>query len=94
MDPLKTGKLIRKKRLGLSMTQEELADRVFVGKATVSAWETGKTYPNMQSQMLLYKVLGINPLELDDRPRYAGSPTEKRGGGFHYEEYRYNRWIH
>lgn len=64
MDPLKTGKLIRKKRLGLSMTQLELADRVFVGKATVSAWETGKTYPNMQSQMLLYKVLGVNPLEL------------------------------
>ena len=46
------------------MTQQELADKVFVGKATVSAWETGKTYPNMQSQMLLYKVLGINPLEL------------------------------
>ena len=64
MDPILTGKLIRKKRLGQSMTQQELADKVFVGKATVSAWETGKTYPNMQSQMLLYKVLGTNPLEL------------------------------
>ena len=64
MDPELTGELIRKKRLGHSMTQTELADKVFVGKATVSAWETGKTYPNMQSQILLYKVLGINPLEL------------------------------
>ena len=64
MDPELTGKLIRKKRIGHSMTQTELAEKVFVGKATVSAWETGKTYPNMQSQMLLYKVLGINPLEL------------------------------
>ena len=64
MDPELTGKLIRKKRLGHSMTQSELANKVFVEKATVSAWETGKTYPNLQSQMLLYKVLGINPLEL------------------------------
>ena len=64
MDPVLTGKLIRKKRMAHSMTQEELAKQVFVEKATVSAWETGKTYPNLQSQMLLYKVLGINPLEL------------------------------
>ena len=64
MDPVLTGKLIRKKRMAHSMTQEELAKEVFVEKATVSAWETGKTYPNLQSQMLLYKVLDINPLEL------------------------------
>jgi len=64
MDPSATGKLIRRKRLAQSMTQTELAEKVIVGKATVSAWETGKTYPNMQSQMLLYRVLGINPLEL------------------------------
>ena len=64
MDPMETGKLIRKKRTGLSMTQQELAQKIYVEKATVSAWETGKTYPNMQSQMLLYQVLGINPLEL------------------------------
>lgn len=64
MDPIATGKLIRKKRTGLSMTQQELAQKIYVEKATVSAWETGKTYPNMQSQMLLYQALGINPLEL------------------------------
>lgn len=64
MDPVATGKLIRKKRTGLSMTQQELAQKIYVEKATVSAWETGKTYPNMQSQMLLYQVLRINPLEL------------------------------
>ena len=46
MDPTETGKLIRKKRKVLSMTQQELAEKVFVEKATVSAWETGKTYPN------------------------------------------------
>ena len=64
MDPTETGKLIRKKRKVLSMTQQELAEKVFVEKATVSAWETGKIYPSMQSQMLLYQVLGVNPLEL------------------------------
>ena len=64
MDPTATGKLIRKKRKVLSMTQQELAEKVFVEKATVSAWETGKIYPSMQSQMLLYQVLGVNPLEL------------------------------
>lgn len=64
MDPTETGKLIRKKRKVLSMTQQELAEKVYVEKATVSAWETGKIYPSMQSQMLLYQVLGVNPLEL------------------------------
>ena len=64
MDPIATGKLIRKKRKALSMTQQELAEKIFVEKATVSAWETGKIYPSMQSQMLLFQALDVNPLEL------------------------------
>lgn len=41
----------RRKELGLS--QEELADRIYVSRQTISNWETGRTYPDIESLLLL-----------------------------------------
>lgn len=49
-------------RLGLS--QEELADRIYVSRQTISNWETDKTYPDMQSLMLLSDLFGASIDEL------------------------------
>ena len=38
-------------RLGLS--QEDVAQRIYVSRQTISNWETGKTYPDVQSLLLL-----------------------------------------
>ena len=64
MDLAKTGKLIAKKRIALSLTQAQLAEKLNVTSQAVSLWETGNRYPDADQQLRLYKYLGINPIEL------------------------------
>ena len=40
---------IRSERQAAEWTQEQLADRIFVSKRTISNWETGKTIPDIES---------------------------------------------
>ena len=51
---------IRAYRSGLGMSQEELAEAVFVTRQTVSNWETGKSYPDIQSLLRLSALFGIS----------------------------------
>lgn len=43
-----------RKELGLS--QEDLAERIYVSRQSVSNWETGKTYPDIHTLLLLADV--------------------------------------
>lgn len=43
----------------LGITQEALAERVYVTRQTVSNWENGKTFPDIESLLLLSDVFGI-----------------------------------
>ena len=45
------GSQIKKYRSALSMSQDELAEKLFVSRQSVSNWENDKTYPDMN-----YKV--------------------------------------
>lgn len=49
-------------RLGLS--QEELAERIFVSRQTISNWETDRTYPDVQSLLLLSSLFDVSLDEL------------------------------
>lgn len=51
-----------RERLGLS--QEVLAQRIYVSRQTVSNWETGKTYPDVQSLLLLSSLFDVSVDEL------------------------------
>lgn len=42
------------------MSQEELADQVFVTRQTVSNWENNKNYPDINSLLLLSSLFGIS----------------------------------
>ena len=44
---------IKKRRTAMGLSQEELADRIYVSRQTISNWETDKTYPDVQSLLLL-----------------------------------------
>lgn len=50
---------IRQHRTRLGMSQEDLASRVFVSRQTVSNWETDKTYPDVQSLLLLSDLFEV-----------------------------------
>lgn len=57
---MEIGRQIRKHRQELKMSQEELADQVFVTRQTVSNWENDKNYPDINSLILLSSLFGIS----------------------------------
>lgn len=51
---------IREHRERLGMSQGELAKAVFVTRNTISNWETDRTYPDVQSLLLLSNLFGTS----------------------------------
>jgi transcriptional regulator with XRE-family HTH domain len=41
------------------LTQEELADQLFVSRTAVSKWESGRGYPNIESLKAIAKFFGV-----------------------------------
>ena len=50
---MEIGNRIREEREAHGLSQEDLAREIFVSRQTVSNWETGKTYPDVQSLLLI-----------------------------------------
>jgi len=46
------------------MTQEQLAERLFVSRTAVSKWESGRGYPNLESLKSLSKLFSVSIDEL------------------------------
>ena len=51
---------IKKYRKELSLSQEELAEKVFVSRQSVSNWENDKTYPDLKSLLLLSEIFSVS----------------------------------
>ena len=64
MDKYVTGDVIRRLREAKKLTQEELANRLYVSDKAVSKWETGKGYPDISLLEPLAKALDISVIEL------------------------------
>lgn len=46
---MEIGKQIKKYRTDIKLSQEALAERIFVSRQTISNWENDKNYPDMKS---------------------------------------------
>lgn len=57
------GKKIKEKRVALNMNQDALAQKMNVSRATISSWEVGRTYPDLEAVVCLSEVLEI-PLDV------------------------------
>ena len=55
--------LIKSARIEKGLTQQQLADAVFVTRQTISKWELGKSVPDQASLVLLYQCLDIKDNE-------------------------------
>lgn len=55
------GTRLRKRRIQLGLTQQELADRLGVTKGGLSAYELNKITPNEDKLILLAGILGVSP---------------------------------
>ena len=61
---MELGGQIKRYRIRLGLSQEELADRIFVTRQSVSNWENGRTYPDLQSLLRLSDLFGLSLDEL------------------------------
>lgn len=52
-------KQIKTLRMNGHMSQEELAERIYVTRQTVSNWETGKSYPDIHSLLLMSSMFNV-----------------------------------
>ena len=59
-EEMELGKQIKKYRQEVQLSQEELADRVYVSRQTISNWENDKSYPDVNSLVLLSETFQIS----------------------------------
>ncbi|MEE1281267.1 MAG: helix-turn-helix transcriptional regulator [Acutalibacteraceae bacterium] len=57
---MEVSEIIKEARTKKGMTQQQLADCVYVTRQTISKWELGKSVPDEASLRLLYKCLDID----------------------------------
>ena len=57
---MEIGNQIKKYRNELGLSQEELADIIFVTRQTISNWENEKNYPDIKSLVMLSSLFGIS----------------------------------
>jgi len=58
------GEKIKKLRTDNGLTQDELAERIFVTRTAISKWETGKGLPSIESLKELSRLFGVSLDEL------------------------------
>lgn len=99
---MQTKDIILKLRTQRAMSQEELAEKVFVTRQAVSRWETGETTPNTETLKLLSRLFDVSINTLLGSPRQlicqcCGMPLEdsiiskEKDGGFNEE---YCKWCY
>lgn len=57
---MEIGIQIKKYRNNMKISQEELAEKVYVSRQTISNWETGKNYPDIHSILLLSSIFNVS----------------------------------
>lgn len=66
---METKNVIFDLRTKMGLSQEELADKVFVTRQAVSRWETGETIPNTETLKLLSSLFDVSINTLLGSPR-------------------------
>lgn len=72
---LNIGNIIRDRRRTMDLTQEQLAERLGVTCQSVSRWENGQTYPDIEFLPVLADLFGIS---LDELMGHTKSAREQR----------------
>ncbi len=57
---MEIGQRMRALRQGAGLTQDELAERLYVSRQTISNWETGKSYPDVESVSLACDLFDVS----------------------------------
>lgn len=61
---MEIGNQLKQARMKFSLTQEQIAEKLFVSRQTISNWENGKSYPDIISVIKLSDLYSISLDEL------------------------------
>ena len=59
-DPMELGSRIKQYRAAHGWNQDNLAEKMYVTRQTISNWENDKSYPDLQSLLLLGSLFGVS----------------------------------
>lgn len=62
-----TGQKIAKLRTKQNMTQEQLAEKLFISRELVSKWETNKRVPDHKTVLKLAEIFSVKPEEITNQ---------------------------
>ena len=99
---METRQVILQLRTAKGLSQEELAEKVYVTRQAVSRWETGETVPNTETLKLLSQLFDVSINTLLGSPRQlicqcCGMPLDdttisrEPGGAFNED---YCKWCY
>lgn len=57
---MELGSQIKNYRTNMNLSQEELAEKIYVTRQTVSNWENNKNYPDIHSLLLLSSLFNVS----------------------------------
>ena len=57
---MEIGEQIKKYRTEMELSQDELAEKIFVSRQTISNWENNKNYPDVKSLLLLSCLFNVS----------------------------------
>ncbi len=75
MDAEKTGRLIAALRKEKNMTQQQLAEQLYVSDKAVSRWETGRGFPEITVLEDIAHILGVSVAEIIRGEKIEGTIT-------------------
>ncbi len=81
---MEIGNKIKKYRERKNLSQEELADEVYVSRQTISNWENNKSYPDIDSLKLLTSIFDVS---LDEFIKGDIEEMKKRINAYDIKEY-------
>ena len=81
MDNYITGATIKRLRESKRMTQDQLAQKIFVSNKTVSKWENGHGLPDISLMEPLAKALNISVIEL-----FSGNEVKNKNRAFNMKK--------
>ena len=57
---MELGARLKEYRTQLGLSQDDLAERVYVSRQTISAWENDKTYPDIHSLLMMSDLFRVS----------------------------------
>ena len=64
MDSDKIGAFIKKLRIENNMSQNDLAEKIPIGRNAISKWECGRTIPDSSTILILSDIFGVSTDEI------------------------------